>query len=139
MRVAILLRKAETEHVTMPEEVAFFIAKHLRSNVRELEGALRKVSAYARFHGREVLTVDVCKDALKDLLSVSNGQITVENIQKTVADFYTIKVAEMYSNRQRATIAMPRRVPMSVAHELPQNSLNQNGNLYSWREPQTRL
>lgn len=76
MRVAILLRKAEYENITMPEEVAFFIAKHLRSNVRELEGALRKVSAYARFHGREVLTVDVCKDALKDLLSVSNGQIT---------------------------------------------------------------
>src|SRR3546814_16909462 len=71
MRVAILLHKADSEGVTMPEEVAFFIAKHLRSNVRELEGALRKVSAYARFHGREVLTVDVCKDALKDLLSRS--------------------------------------------------------------------
>ncbi|WP_268576894.1 DnaA ATPase domain-containing protein, partial [Escherichia coli] len=76
MRVAILLRKAESEGVPMPEEVAFFIAKHLRSNVRELEGALRKVLAYARFHGRDVLTVDVCKEALKDLLSVSNGQIT---------------------------------------------------------------
>lgn len=86
MRVAILLRKAESEGVPMPEEVAF-IAKHLRSNVRELEGALRKVLAYARFHGREALNVDVCKEALKDLLSVSNGQITVENIQKTVADF----------------------------------------------------
>ncbi|MGE8704229.1 MAG: chromosomal replication initiator protein DnaA, partial [Achromobacter sp.] len=102
MRVAILLRKAESEGVPMPEEVAFFIAKHLRSNVRELEGALRKVLAYARFHGRDVLTVDVCKEALKDLLSVSNGQITVENIQKTVADFYKIKVADMYSKRRPA-------------------------------------
>src|SRR3546814_8388687 len=117
MRVAILLRKAETEHVTMPEEVAFFIAKHLRSNVRELEGALRKVSAYARFHGREVLTVDVCKDALKDLLSVSNGQITVENIQKTVADFYKIKVADMYYKRRPANIAMPRQMAMYLAKE----------------------
>src|SRR5690625_6305288 len=86
MRVAILLRKSEYENITMPEEVAFFIAKHLRSNVRELEGALRKVSAFARFHGKEVLSVDICREALKDLLSVSNGQITVENIQKTVAD-----------------------------------------------------
>src|SRR5690606_20718002 len=100
MRVAILLRKAQAEGIAMPEEVAFFIAKHLRSNVRELEGALRKVSAYARFHGKEVLTVDVCKEALKDLLSVSNGQITVENIQKTVADYYKIKVADMYSRRR---------------------------------------
>ncbi|MPT29937.1 MAG: chromosomal replication initiator protein DnaA, partial [Achromobacter sp.] len=112
MRVAILLRKAESEGVPMPEEVAFFIAKHLRSNVRELEGALRKVLAYARFHGRDVLTVDVCKEALKDLLSVSNGQITVENIQKTVADFYKIKVADMYSKRRPANIALPRQIAM---------------------------
>src|SRR3546814_17162079 len=80
MRVAILLRKADTEHVTMPEEVAFFIAKHLRSNVRELEGALRKVSAYARFHGREVLTVAVCKYALQDLFSMLNGKIVRKSV-----------------------------------------------------------
>src|SRR5690625_6570718 len=83
MRVAILLRKSQNEVIEMPEEVAFFIAKHLRSNVRELEGALRKVSAFARFHGKNVLTVEMCREALKDLLSVFNGQITVENIQKT--------------------------------------------------------
>jgi len=100
MRVAILLRKAQAEGFAMPEEVAFFIAKHLRSNVRELEGALHKVLAYLRFHGRDELTVEVCRDALKDLLSVSSGQITVENIQKTVADFYKIKVADMYSKRR---------------------------------------
>ena len=139
MRVAILLRKAEIESVTMPEEVAFFIAKHLRSNVRELEGALRKVLAYARFHGREVLTVEVCKDALKDLLSVSNGQITVENIQKTVADFYKIKVADMYSKRRPANIAMPRQVAMYLAKELTQKSLPEIGDLFGGRDHTTVL
>ncbi|MFW7340711.1 chromosomal replication initiator protein DnaA [Pollutimonas sp. H1-120] len=139
MRVAILLHKADSEGVTMPEEVAFFIAKHLRSNVRELEGALRKVSAYARFHGREVLTVDVCKDALKDLLSVSNGQITVENIQKTVADFYKIKVADMYSKRRPANIAMPRQVAMYLAKELTQKSLPEIGDLFGGRDHTTVL
>lgn len=139
MRVAILLHKASSEGVNMPEEVAFFIAKHLRSNVRELEGALRKVSAYARFHGREVLTVDVCKDALKDLLSVSNGQITVENIQKTVADFYKIKVADMYSKRRPANIAMPRQVAMYLAKELTQKSLPEIGDLFGGRDHTTVL
>ena len=139
MRVAILLRKAETEGITMPEEVAFFIAKHLRSNVRELEGALRKVSAYARFHGREVLTVEVCKDALKDLLSVSNGQITVENIQKTVADFYKIKVADMYSKRRPANIALPRQIAMYLAKELTQKSLPEIGDLFGGRDHTTVL
>jgi chromosomal replication initiator protein len=139
MRVAILLRKAEAERITMPEEVAFFIAKHLRSNVRELEGALRKVSAYARFHGREVLSVDVCKDALKDLLSVSNGQITVENIQKTVADFYKIKPADMYSKRRPANIVLPRQVAMYLAKELTQKSLPEIGDLFGGRDHTTVL
>lgn len=139
MRVAILLRKAESEGVPMPEEVAFFIAKHLRSNVRELEGALRKVLAYARFHGREALNVDVCKEALKDLLSVSNGQITVENIQKTVADFYKIKVADMYSKRRPANIALPRQVAMYLAKELTQKSLPEIGYLFGGRDHTTVL
>ncbi|MEO6985557.1 MAG: chromosomal replication initiator protein DnaA [Paralcaligenes sp.] len=139
MRVAILLRKAESEGVAMPEEVAFFIAKHLRSNVRELEGALRKVSAYARFHGREVLTVETCKDALKDLLSVSNGQITVENIQKTVADFYKMKVADMYSKRRPANIALPRQIAMYLAKELTQKSLPEIGDLFGGRDHTTVL
>ena len=139
MRVAILLRKSETEGITMPEEVAFFIAKHLRSNVRELEGALRKVSAYARFHGKEVLTVDVCKEALKDLLSVSNGQITVENIQKTVADYYKIKVADMYSRRRPANIALPRQIAMYLAKELTQKSLPEIGDLFGGRDHTTVL
>src|SRR5690606_26197153 len=139
MRVAILLRKAEAEGVPMPDEVAFVIAKHLRSNVRELEGALRKVLAYARFHGRDVLSVDVCKEALKDLLSVSNGQITVENIQKTVADFYKIKVADMYSKRRPANIALPRPVAMYLAKELTQNSLPEIGDLFGGRDHTTVL
>lgn len=139
MRVAILLRKAQAENITMPEEVAFFIAKHLRSNVRELEGALRKVSAFARFHGREVLTVEVCKEALKDLLSVSNSQITVENIQKTVADFYKIKIADMYSKRRPANIAVPRQIAMYLAKELTQKSLPEIGDLFGGRDHTTVL
>ncbi len=139
MRVAILLRKAEQEGLAMPEEVAFFIAKHLRSNVRELEGALSKVLAYARFYGREVVNVDICKDALKDLLSVSNGQITVENIQKTVSDYYKIKVADMYSKRRPANIAMPRQVAMYLAKELTQKSLPEIGDLFGGRDHTTVL
>ena len=139
MRVAILLRKAESEGATLPEEVAFFIAKHLRSNVRELEGALRKVLAYARFHGRNELTVDLSKDALKDLLSVSSGQVTVENIQKTVADFYKIKVADMYSKRRPANIALPRQVAMYLAKELTQKSLPEIGDLFGGRDHTTVL
>ncbi len=139
MRVAILLRKAEQEGLAMPEEVAFFIAKHLRSNVRELEGALKKVVAYARFHGRDVANVDTCKDALKDLLSVSSGQVTVENIQKTVADFYKIKVADMYSKRRPANIAMPRQVAMYLAKELTQKSLPDIGDMFGGRDHTTVL
>ena len=139
MRVAILLRKASAEGFDMPEEVAFFIAKHLRSNVRELEGALHKVLAYVRFHGREVLTVELCRDALKDLLSVSSGQITVENIQKTVADFYKIKVADMYSKRRPANIAVPRQIAMYLAKELTHKSLPEIGDLFGGRDHTTVL
>ena len=139
MRVAILLRKAEQEGVNLPEDVAFFIAKHLRSNVRELEGALKKVVAYARFHGREVANVDICKDALKDLLSASSGQVTVENIQKTVADYYKMKVADMYSKRRPANIAMPRQVAMYLAKELTQKSLPEIGDAFGGRDHTTVL
>lgn len=139
MRVAILLRKAQYENITMPEEVAFFIAKHLRSNIRELEGALRKVLAYVRFHGREVLTVEICRDALRDLLSVSSGQINIENIQKTVADFYKIKVADMYSRRRTANIALPRQIAMYLAKELTQKSLPDIGNMFGGRDHTTVL
>ena len=138
MRVAILLKKAKQEGVVFSDDVAFFVAKHLRSNVRELEGALRKILAYSRFHGKDI-TIDVVKDALKDLLSVQNRQISVENIQKTVADFFNIKVADMYSKRRPANIARPRQIAMYLAKELTQKSLPEIGELFGGRDHTTVL
>lgn len=138
MRVAILLKKAEQEGVTFSDDVAFFVAKHLRSNVRELEGALRKILAYSRFHGKDI-TIEVVKDALKDLLSVQNRQISVENIQKTVADFFNIKVADMYSKKRPANIARPRQIAMYLAKELTQKSLPEIGELFGGRDHTTVL
>ncbi|SNS14909.1 chromosomal replication initiator protein [Noviherbaspirillum humi] len=138
MRVAILLKKAAQESVTLSDDVAFFVAKHLRSNVRELEGALRKILAYSRFHGKDI-TIDVVKEALKDLLSVQNRQISVENIQKTVADFFNIKVADMYSKKRPANIARPRQIAMYLAKELTQKSLPEIGELFGGRDHTTVL
>jgi chromosomal replication initiator protein len=138
MRVAILLKKAHSEGVHFSDDVAFFVAKHLRSNVRELEGALRKILAYSRFHGKDI-TIDVTKEALKDLLSVQNRQISVENIQKTVADFFNIKVADMYSKRRPANIARPRQIAMYLAKELTQKSLPEIGELFGGRDHTTVL
>lgn len=138
MRVAILLKKAAQEGAVLSDDVAFFVAKHLRSNVRELEGALRKILAYSRFHGKDI-TIDVVKDALKDLLSVQNRQISVENIQKTVADFFNIKVADMYSKKRPANIARPRQIAMYLAKELTQKSLPEIGELFGGRDHTTVL
>ncbi len=138
MRVAILLKKAIQEGVNFSDDVAFFVAKHLRSIVRELEGALRKILAYSRFHGKDI-TIDVVKDALKDLLSVQNRQISVENIQKTVADFFNIKVADMYSKKRPANIARPRQIAMYLAKELTQKSLPEIGELFGGRDHTTVL
>ena len=138
MRVAILMKKATQEGVLFSDDVAFFVAKHLRSNVRELEGALRKILAYSRFHGKDI-TIDVVKDALKDLLSVQNRQISVENIQKTVADFFNIKVADMYSKKRPANIARPRQIAMYLAKELTQKSLPEIGDLFGGRDHTTVL
>ena len=138
MRVAILLKKAETEGAQMKEDVAFFIAKNLRSNVRELEGALRKVMAFSSFHGR-IITVDVAREALKDLLSASTAQVTVELIQKTVADYYKIKIADMYSKRRPIAIALPRQVAMYLGKELTQKSLPEIGELFGGRDHTTVL
>jgi len=138
MRVAILLKKAVQEGAALSDDVAFFVAKHLRSNVRELEGALRKILAYSRFHGKDI-TIDVVKDALKDLLSVQNRQISVENIQKTVADFFNIKVADMYSKKRPANIARPRQIAMYLAKELTQKSLPEIGELFGGRDHTTVL
>jgi len=138
MRVAILMKKAQAESVPMSEDVAFFIAKHLRSNIRELEGALRKILAFVRFHGKDV-NIDVAREALKDLLSIQNRQISVENIQKAVADFYNIKVADMYSKKRPANIAKPRQVAMYIAKELTQKSLPEIGELFGGRDHTTVL
>lgn len=138
MRVAILIKKAAAEDTPMPEDVAFFVAKNVRSNVRELEGALRKILAYSRFNQKEI-SIALAKDALRDLLSIKNRQITVDNIQKTVADFYKIKIADMYSKRRPASIAKPRQVAMYLAKELTQKSLPEIGELFGGRDHTTVL
>ncbi len=138
MRVAILIKKADQEHTPMPEDVAFFIAKNVRANVRELEGALRKVLAFAKFSHKEI-SITLAREALKDLLSIHNRQISVENIQKTVADFYKIKVADMYSKKRPASIARPRQIAMYLAKELTQKSLPDIGELFGGRDHTTVL
>ncbi len=138
MRVAILMSKARTEGAEMPEEVAFFVAKNVRSNVRELEGALRKILAYSRFNQKEI-SIQLARDALRDLLSIQNRQISVENIQKTVADYYKIKVADMYSKKRPASIARPRQIAMYLAKELTQKSLPEIGELFGGRDHTTVL
>ena len=138
MRVAILINKARAEGSEMPEEVAFFVAKNVRSNVRELEGALRKILAYSRFNQKEV-SIQLAREALRDLLSIQNRQISVENIQKTVADYYKIKVADMYSKKRPASIARPRQIAMYLAKELTQKSLPEIGELFGGRDHTTVL
>ncbi|MBK6469653.1 MAG: chromosomal replication initiator protein DnaA [Betaproteobacteria bacterium] len=138
MRVAILMRKAAAENTEMPEDVAFFIAKNVRANVRELEGALRKVLAYSRFSHKEI-NIGLARDALKDLLSIQNRQIGVENIQKTVADFYKIKVADMYSKKRPASIARPRQIAMYLAKDMTKKSLPEIGELFGGRDHTTVL
>ena len=138
MRVAILINKAAAEGAEMPEEVAFFVAKNVRSNVRELEGALRKILAYSRFNQKDV-SIALAREALRDLLSIQNRQISVENIQKTVADYYKIKVADMYSKKRPASIARPRQIAMYLAKELTQKSLPEIGELFGGRDHTTVL
>ena len=138
MRVAILISKAAAEGTEMPEEVAFFVAKNVRSNVRELEGALRKILAYSRFNQKEI-SIPLAREALRDLLSIQNRQISVENIQKTVADYYKIKVSDMYSKKRPASIARPRQIAMYLAKELTQKSLPEIGELFGGRDHTTVL
>ncbi len=138
MRVAILINKSRAEGTEMPEEVAFFVAKNVRSNVRELEGALRKCLAYSRFNQKEI-SIQLAREALRDLLSIQNRQISVENIQKTVADYYKIKVADMYSKKRPASIARPRQIAMYLAKELTQKSLPEIGELFGGRDHTTVL
>jgi chromosomal replication initiator protein len=138
MRVAILLSKADEVRVKLDEQVAFFIAKHIRSNVRELEGALKRVLAYTNFHAQEI-TLERTKEALRDLLAVQNRQISIDNIQKTVADYYKIRISDMHSKKRSRAVARPRQVAMALAKELTQLSLPEIGSNFGGRDHTTVL
>ena len=139
MRIAILLNKAKAFNIDLPEEVATFIAKRLKSNVRELEGALQQVIAFQQFQPSlgKVITIDVAKRVLRDQFSVNNNSVTIENIQKTVADYYKIKVADMFSKRRPRNIALPRQIAMYLAKELTQHSLPEIGANFGGRDHTT--
>ncbi|NWG39628.1 MAG: chromosomal replication initiator protein DnaA [Hydrogenophilaceae bacterium] len=138
MRVAILQKKAQTDNIKLDENVAFFIAKQVRSNVRELEGALKRVVAYARFTEKP-MTLDLVKDALRDLIASAHKQVSIENIQKTVADFYKIKVADMFSKKRTRNLARPRQIAMALAKELTHLSLPEIGDAFGGRDHTTVL
>ncbi|MDP1658207.1 MAG: chromosomal replication initiator protein DnaA [Methylotenera sp.] len=136
MRVAILLKKAEAVNLKLPEDVAFFIAKQIRSSVRELEGALNRIIAMAKFTGHAI-DVHLAKDALRDLIAVRGRQVTMENIQKTVADYYKIKVAEMYSKKRTRNFARPRQIAMALSRELTNHSFPEIGEAFGGRHHTT--
>ncbi len=136
MRVAIVLKKAEAVNLNLPEDVAFFIAKQIRSSVRELEGALNRIIAMAKFTGHAI-DVHLAKDALRDLIAVRGRQITMENIQKTVADYYKIKVAEMYSKKRTRNFARPRQIAMALSRELTNHSFPEIGEAFGGRHHTT--
>jgi len=136
--VAILMSKAAAASVDLPEEVAFFIAKRIRSNVRELEGALRRVVATSHFTGRSI-TLEFAKEALRDLLALQEKLVTVENIQKTVAEYYKIRIADLLSKRRSRSIARPRQVAMALAKELTNHSLPEIGDAFGGRDHTTVL
>lgn len=136
MRVAILLKKAEESKVVISEDVAFFVAKQIRSSVRELEGALNRIVAMANFTGHAI-DIHLAKDALRDLIAVRGRQITIENIQKTVADYYKIKVGEMYSKKRSRNFARPRQIAMSLARELTNHSFPEIGEAFGSRHHTT--
>ena len=136
--VAILMSKAAVSQVDLPEEVAFFVAKRIRSNVRELEGALRRVVATSNFTGRPI-TLDLVKEALRDLLALQEKLVTVENIQKTVAEYYKIRIADLLSKRRSRSIARPRQVAMALAKELTNHSLPEIGDAFGGRDHTTVL
>ncbi len=136
--VAILMSKAAISNVDLPEEVAFFVAKRIRSNVRELEGALRRVVATSHFTGRPI-TLEFAKEALRDLLALQEKLVTVENIQKTVAEYYKIRIADLLSKRRSRSIARPRQVAMALAKELTNHSLPEIGDAFGGRDHTTVL
>lgn len=138
MRVAILQKKAQVDNLHLEDDVAFFIAKQVRSNVRELEGALKRVMAYAKFSEKKI-SVDLAKDALRDLIASAHKQVSIENIQKTVADFYKIKVADMFSKKRTRNLARPRQIAMTLAKEFTPLSLPEIGDAFGGRDHTTVL
>lgn len=137
-RVAILMSKAEKAKIDLPYEVAFFVAKRIRSNVRELEGALKRIIANAHFTGKPI-TLDFVKDALRDLLALQDKLITIENIQKTVAEYYKVKIADLLSKRRSRSVARPRQMAMALAKELTNHSLPEIGDAFGGRDHTTVL
>ncbi len=137
-RVAILQSKAQQAEMELPPEVAFFIAKRIRSNIRELEGALRRVIANSQFTGREI-TLDFAKEALRDLIALQDRLINVENIQKTVAEYFRIRVADLLSNKRNRSVARPRQIAMALAKELTNHSLPEIGQMFGGRDHTTVL
>jgi chromosomal replication initiator protein len=137
-RVAILMKKANQMGMDIPQEVAFFVAKRIQSNIRELEGALRRVVANAKFTGHPI-TLDFTKEALKDLLALQDKLVTIENIQKTVAEYYKIRVSELLSKKRNRSVARPRQVAMTLAKELTNHSLPEIGDAFGGRDHTTVL
>ena len=137
-RVAILKRKAEESQINLADEVAFFIAKRLRSNVRELEGALNRVIANANFTGRAI-TIDFVREALRDLLALQDKLVTIDNIQRTVAEYYKIKIADLLSKRRNRSVARPRQIAMALSKELTNHSLPEIGDAFGGRDHTTVL
>jgi chromosomal replication initiator protein len=137
-RVAILMKKAELEQVELPSDAAFFMAERIRSNVRELEGALKRVIANAHFTGREV-SIDQVRESLRDLIAIQDRQIGIENIQKTIADYYKIRVGDLLSKKRTRSIARPRQLAMALAKELTNHSLPEIGDGFGGRDHTTVL
>jgi len=137
-RVAILMKKAEIEQVPLPSEVAFLIAERIRSNVRELEGALKRVIANAKFTGREI-SMEQVRESLRDLIAIQDRQIGIENIQKTVADYYKIRLSDLHSKKRTRSIARPRQLAMALAKELTNHSLPEIGDAFGGRDHTTVL
>lgn len=137
-RVAILMKKADLEQVQLPQESAFFVAERIRSNVRELEGALKRVIANAKFTGRGI-SVDQARESLRDLIAIQDRQVGIDNIQKTVADYFKIRISDLHSKRRSRSVARPRQMAMALAKELTKHSLPEIGDSFGGKDHTTVL
>jgi chromosomal replication initiator protein len=135
-RMAILMHKAEQTGTELPEDVAFFVAKRIHSNIRELEGALRRINALASFTNQPI-TMDIAREALKDLLALQDKLVSIDNIQKTVAEYYKIRTSDLLSKRRSRSVSRPRQVAMALAKELTNHSLPEIGNAFGGRDHTT--